>query len=368
MAGVVLTYLGSATVFCWGVAHLIPTRNVVAGFGEISLDNRRILAMEWITEGVALIFTGTVVTLVTWVDPASSVSLTVYWASAGFLVSMAVVSLFTGFKVAFLAFKLCPFIFTGSAILIAATPLSAILGRPAQEGMDLANEAAPAEMVLIPGGEFLMGSSTDENHSPAHTVRVEAFYLDPHEVTNAEYYEFCQATGHRLPEFWGIEARRSGPRFPEYPVVGISWQDAADYAAWRGKRLPTEAEWEYAARGGLVGKDYPHGDTLSPSDGNYAESGLGAPVEVGTYPPNGFGLFDMSGNAFEWVADRYGALYYAESPAMDPQGPETGRLRVIRGGGWHSGPYCNRTYYRNALPPQWVDFAVGFRCARDVEG
>lgn len=120
MSGAALTYLGSATVFCWGVAHLFPTRNVVAGFGEISLDNRRILAMEWITEGVALIFAGSLIALVTLVDQASPVSLAVYWVSAGFLLAMAIVSLFTGFKVSFLPFKLCPFIFTGSAILILA--------------------------------------------------------------------------------------------------------------------------------------------------------------------------------------------------------------------------------------------------------
>jgi hypothetical protein len=118
MSGTALTILGAASAFLWGAAHLFPTRNVVAGFGEISIDNRRILAMEWITEGVALIFVGVLVAVVTWIDSTSAVSSAVYWASAGFLVSLAVVSLFTGFKVSFLPFKLCPFIFTGSAILI----------------------------------------------------------------------------------------------------------------------------------------------------------------------------------------------------------------------------------------------------------
>ena len=253
-------------------------------------------------------------------------------------------------------------------VLIAAIPIAAIVGWPGEDRVELLWTETQSDMILIPSGEFLMGTDTDENHSPAHAVTLEAFYLDVHEVTNGEYYEFCQVTGHRLPEFWGIDARRSGPQFPDHPVVGVSWQDAADYAAWRGKRLPTEAEWEYAARGGLEGKDYPAGNTLSPSDANYADSGIGAPVEVGTFAPNGFGLYEMSGNVFEWVSDRYSPQYYGESPETDPPGPETGRLRVIRGGGWHSGPYCNRTYYRNALPPQWVDFAVGFRCARDAEG
>ncbi len=226
----------------------------------------------------------------------------------------------------------------------------------------------PPEMVLIPAGEFMMGSDTDGDHSPAHLVRLDSFYIDAREVTNAEYFEFCQATGHRLPEFWGSDTRRSGPDYPSHPVVGISWQDAADYAEWRGKRLPTEAEWEYAARGGLVGLNYPTGDTLGPAEANHAASELGHPVETGSYAPNGYGLYDMSGNVFEWAADWYGADYYMQSTDSNPGGPETGKFRVIRGGGWHSGPFCNRTYYRNALPPQWVDFAVGFRCARDADG
>ena len=179
---------------------------------------------------------------------------------------------------------------------------------------------------------------------------------------NVQYQRFCEETGHRLPEFWGMAGFRCGPDFPNHPVVGVSWSDAVAYAAWRDQRLPTEAEWEYAARGGLVGKNYPNGDTLHPSDGNHNKSGQGGPVAVGSYPPNGYGLHDMQGNVVEWVADFYAADYYASSPAANPQGPESGRFLVIRGGGWHSGPYCNRVYYRNALPPNWVDFNVGFRC------
>jgi len=224
-----------------------------------------------------------------------------------------------------------------------------------------------AELVLIPEGEFLMGSDSEGDHSPVHEVHIAAFYMDKYEVTNARYLAFCEATSHRLPEFWGMERFRCGPDYPNHPVIGVSWYDASDYAEWCGKRLPTEAEWECAARGGLVGMSFPNGDSLHPSDGNYNRSPERCPVAVGSYPANGFGLHDMQGNVVEWVADFYDAEYYASSPPVNPQGPENGRFRVIRGGGWHSGASCNRVHYRNALPPNWVDFNVGFRCAKDPE-
>jgi formylglycine-generating enzyme required for sulfatase activity len=229
----------------------------------------------------------------------------------------------------------------------------------------VAEEKVPAELILIPGGDFLMGANSEGDHSPVHLVRLDAFYMDRYEVTNAQYLSFCRATGHRVPEFWGMSGFRSGPEYPNHPVVGVSWRDAADYAAWCGKRLPTEAEWEYAARGGVGGLDFPNGDSLQPSDGNYNKSNQGGAVAVGSYRANGFGLHDMQGNVVEWVADFYDAEYYASSPTDNPQGPERGRFRVIRGGGWHSGASCNKVYYRNALPPNWVDFGVGFRCAAD---
>jgi formylglycine-generating enzyme required for sulfatase activity len=222
-------------------------------------------------------------------------------------------------------------------------------------------------MVLVPGGEYLMGSDSQGDHSPFHRVRLDAFTMDRYEVTNAQYLAFCRETGHQLPEFWSRGGFRCGLDYLRHPVVGVSWWDAADYAAWCGKRLPSEAEWEYAARGGLAGMDFPNGNALDPAHGNYNQSGQGGPVAVGSYAPNVFGLHDMQGNVVEWVADFYDAEYYAWSPAVNPQGPETGRFRVIRGGGWHSGAACNRVYFRNALPPNWVDFNVGFRCVKDTE-
>jgi formylglycine-generating enzyme required for sulfatase activity len=224
------------------------------------------------------------------------------------------------------------------------------------------------KMILIEGSEFLMGKDDQGDASPTHQVQVSSFYLDRYEVTNAEYFEFCEVTERKLPEYWGLEEYHSGPKFPDHPVVGVSWLDAQAYADWRGRRLPTEAEWEYAARGGLAGADYPFEGDLDSTKANFSKhrDHLGT-QPVGSYPPNGYGLHDMAGNVVEWVADYYEADYYSESPTENPTGPEKGKFRVIRGGGWHSGPYCNRVFFRNALPAGWVDINVGFRCAKDVE-
>jgi iron(II)-dependent oxidoreductase len=220
-------------------------------------------------------------------------------------------------------------------------------------------------MVLIPGGEFVMGKEEYADHGPEHTVRIDPFYMDKHEVTNAEYLKYCEETDHRLPEFWGMAVFRSGPEFANHPVVGVSWSDAMKYAQWRGARLPTEAEWEYAARGGLVGKNFSHGDDLDST--LYAPGGFtgeAGPLPVGSFPPNGYGLYDMTRNVTEWVRDWYDPDYYKTSPAANPPGPGHGKFRVIRGGGWHTGPYCSRVYIRTALQSNWLDFNVGFRCAR----
>ena len=228
-----------------------------------------------------------------------------------------------------------------------------------------ATPEAPPGMALIPGGEFQMGSDVVVDEEPVHTVRVGPFYLDTHEVTNARYLAFCQATGHRLPAYWGNAEFRSGPEFPDHPVVFVSWFDAQAYSQWAGKRLPTEAEWEFAARGGLTGAAFPTGEEIDEKQARYASEG---PVEVGSYEPNGYGLFDMAGNVWEWVADYYHPDYYSASPADSPRGPERGNLCVIRGGGWHGGRMCVRVSGRAGLRPGWLDFAVGFRCAMDVEG
>jgi formylglycine-generating enzyme required for sulfatase activity len=229
-------------------------------------------------------------------------------------------------------------------------------------------QKADDSMVLIPSGEFIMGknSSSPTDWQPEHKVKLNSFYMDKYEVTNQQYYVFCMATKNPLPQFWGMKEFRSGPDFPDYPVVGVSYLDAEKYAKWSGKRLPTEAEWEYAARGGLAGKNYPLGDAIDSTLVNYGRKYNGI-LKVGSFPANGYGLFDIKGNVWEWTSDYYGDEYYSSSPVENPKGPERGRFKVIRGGSWHSGAMCVQTYYRNGLSPSWIDFAVGFRCVKDVK-
>jgi len=251
-----------------------------------------------------------------------------------------------------------------AVLLVFAVDFSVSCAQTGQESKK--SVVVQAELVLIPGGEFVMGKDGEGDHSPAHKVYIDSFYMDKYEVTNAQYLKFCEETGRQLPEFWGSKEFHNGPDFPNHSVVGISWRDAEAYAEWAGKRLPTEAEWEYAARGGLTGMNYPNGDELDSTLANYSLAGVDATAAVGNYPPNGYGLHDMAGNVWEWVADYYDEDYYKTSPSKNPAGPEDRRFKVIRGGSWHSGPGCNKVYYRNALPPNWVDFAVGFRCVKDL--
>ncbi len=232
------------------------------------------------------------------------------------------------------------------------------------------NDNAPGGMVLIPEGSFLMGkdSKTRSNYSPAHKVQLNAFYMDTTEVTNQQYYQFCIATDHRLPQFWNSSVFKCGEDFPDYPVVGVSWADAKDYAEWAGKRLPTEAEWEYAARGGLVQKSYSNGDKWKYPKAKQMESEWNnLTSKVGGRVPNAYGLYDMGGNVWEWVSDTYSLTYYGNSEDENPKGPDKGVGKVIRGGSWLSGAMCKRVYHRKSLPGNWCDFAVGFRCVKDVD-
>jgi len=225
-----------------------------------------------------------------------------------------------------------------------------------------------SSMVLIPAGDFIMGKNTNNptDWQPEHKVSIAAFYMDKYEVTNKQYYEFCLKTKNPLPEFWGSSQFKCSLDYPDYPVVGVTSTDALNYAKWAGKRLPTEAEWEYAARGGLQNRSYPWGDQIDSTKANYGKK-YKTTLKVGTFKPNDYGLYDMAGNVWEWTSDYYGADYYSGSPDSNPKGPIKGRFRVIRGGSWHSGAMCQQIYFRNGLPTSWVDFAVGFRCVKDIQ-
>lgn len=224
-------------------------------------------------------------------------------------------------------------------------------------------------MVLVPGGTFQMGKPSENgaNYSPRHTVTVDSFMMDKHPVTNEKYMLFCTKAGHRLPEFWNVDLFRSGEEYLNYPVIGVSWADAMKYAQWAGKRLPTEAEWEYAARGGLAEHEFPDGNEWKyPRLKNDPGQWTNQIMEVGLREANGFGLFDMADNVWELVADRYADDYYDYSPVENPTGPAKGSNVVIRGGSWHSGAMCKKVYYRKGIPNSWIDFGVGFRCAKDL--
>ena len=217
----------------------------------------------------------------------------------------------------------------------------------------------PEAVIFIHGGTFLMGSNDgDSDEKPPHEVTVESFYMDAHEVTIAQYKVFADATARPLPPFWQPELDK-----PDEPVAGVSWYDAQAYAAWAGKRLPTEAEWEYAARGGTSGQKYFWGDTPDRSFANYGSFGI---VQVKKFAPNQYGLHDMAGNVWEWCSDWYGADFYAVSPAAHVTGPVAGVLKVLRGGAWYCGPDEVRTANRFYASPDARSFNVGFRCVRDA--
>lgn len=225
-------------------------------------------------------------------------------------------------------------------------------------------------VVTIPEGVFRMGANgTDalEDEKPQHEVWIDRFEIDRDEVTTGHYAEFLAWT--KLPSPWqweSVDLAQHGDR----PVIGVSWFDAVAYCEWRGKRLPTEAEWEKAARG-VDGRLFPWGNQ-SPRQES-ANFGLGArfsysqvlaPVERYDEGRSPYGLYQMAGNAGEWVADWYGANYYETSSRRNPSGPDGGIFRVVRGGSWSDLPKYLLTYGRFKLPPETRNSYTGFRCAR----
>lgn len=268
-----------------------------------------------------------------------------------------------------------------------------------------ADTASANEMILVPGGAFEMGADDGMPHEgPVHQVTVKAFWMDRHEVTVAEFRRFVSETGYKTEaEAFGWSGafdmatgnwtRVDGANWqhpdgpdsiarPEEPVTQVSWNDAARYAKWAGKRLPTEAEWECAARGGLKGKTYAWGDELRPGgrpvanwwqgtfpEHNTVEDGFLKRAPVMSFAPNDFGLYDVAGNVWEWCADWYGEDAYAKGASNNPTGAVSGTERVMRGGSWLCAEnFCSnyRVAGRSHATPDTGLNNVGFRCVRDL--
>jgi formylglycine-generating enzyme required for sulfatase activity len=332
-----------------------------------------------------------------------------------------------------------PIVLPGAFLLLLFLISLGIFALRATRGGGAPIPPAPAGMVYIPGGTFQMGTDDPnprmQDAHPVHRVTVRGFWMDRTEVTNAQFEAFVKASGYgtvaeRKPDIAGVSPEKLVPgsivftppsvgrvdlrapyswwsyvpganwRHPEgpgsdlagresHPVVHIAWEDALAYAAWAGKRLPTEAEWEYAARGGLEQKRYTWGDELKPHgrwmanvwqgrfpQENTLEDGYARTAPVGSYPANGYGLFDMAGNVWEWCQDWYRPDYYATSPSENPRGPESSfdpaepqtPKRVQRGGSFLcSDLYCERYVAagRGKGEPQSSAAHLGFRCVKD---
>ncbi len=226
------------------------------------------------------------------------------------------------------------------------------------------------ELVSIPAGSFLMGCDQgQENEQPVHRVWLDAFAIGKFPVSNREYKIYVEDTAAASPPFG------SEPMFGdlEQPVVGVTWDEAMAYCRWLRERtaqlyrLPSEAEWERAARGGRAGALYPWGDE-SPLERPYAgfDSQTGGPLRVGAGESNGFGLYDMSEGVHEWCGDYFAADYYRHAPELNPQGPATGQRRASRGGSWRHRIKFSRCAARSSLPPGFKYADYGFRVAQTI--
>ena len=252
---------------------------------------------------------------------------------------------------------------------------------PSQTAIPQPSPTPTAEMAmgLVPAGEFSMGETELDrwpDTRPVHKVSLEAFSIDVYEVTN-ERYAACVMAGVCLAPLQVSSASRenyySNPEFANYPVIQVTWEMAQTYCQWRGGSLPSEAQWEKAARGGLEQKPCPWG-VQSPVCKAGAPNGArfdnnttcknADTAAVGTYSPNSFGLYDMVGNVSEWVLDWYSATYYTISPLENPLGPDSGTQRIVRGGSWRRFQAYLRTFTRQPADPAQGADDIGFRCVR----
>jgi len=230
-----------------------------------------------------------------------------------------------------------------------------------------------SELVYIASGSFQMGSDKHDYISPAHKVQIDAFYIGRYEVTNAQYKRYCDKTKRKYPlnPVWDSDYFLGKP---DYPVINVNWKDAAAYVKWAGGRLPTEAEWEYAARGDKTAYYYWEGEYYDEHISDYVnKNGMEGKDRwqytspAGSFPPNPFGLYDMLGNVWEWVADWYDRDYYKKSPEKNPKGPKSGDTRLMKGGGWKDTPQEYTYAEKNMWEPSTISDYVGFRIAASAK-
>lgn len=254
------------------------------------------------------------------------------------------------------------------ALMLAGIP------QPAPAAEQLMIEKDPVEMVTIPAGPFIQGSRAEEGRTdeqPRRKVFLDSYAIDKYEVSNARYMKFLEETLHKPPlNVFAERPFNEEEGIAELPVVQVTWHDAVDYCFWAGKRLPTEAEWEKAARG-PDDRLYPWGDEPPTNQRtNYEKDWEGKKtfVEVTALPEgqSSFGIMNLSGNVREWVQDWYDSEYYTSAPDKNPKGPEKGILKVIRGGSWRSFDTDLRTTSRGKGGFALKTHGIGYRCARDI--